>query len=111
MTEQPMPKQQGKPTVSLPVRLTTGLQASQPVLSNYTVASVAQGLAYLDFGFVEPSLMAAIHQSLHQDKALPKLLEGRLTTRVVLPLEALLSLQQQLAHVVVGLQRKPIVRS
>jgi hypothetical protein len=111
MTEQPMPKQQGKPTVSLPVRLTTGLQASQPVLSNHAVATVSQGLAYLDFGFVEPTLMAARRQSLHQDKALPKRLEGKLTTRVVLPLEALLSLQQQLAQVVVGLQRKLVVRS
>ena len=111
MAEQSITKPHNRRPVSLPIRLTTGSQNHQPALSDYTFASVAQGLAYVDFGFVEPSLMGAMHQSVHQGKALPKHLEATLTTRVVLPLETLLRFQQQLAKVVMGLQRKPTAQS
>jgi hypothetical protein len=104
-------KPESEGTVSLPIRLTTAPHVNQPALSNYTCASVAQGLAYVEFGFIEPSLMSAIHQNVQQGNALPKHLEGKLTTRVVLPLDGLLRLQQQLAKLVMKLQGQPIVRS
>jgi len=66
---------------------------------------VAQGIAYLDFGFIEPAALAAVVREAQQGKAMPKSLEGTLVRRVALPLEALLRLQQQVQQVVQGLRR------
>ena len=107
MTDQSATTETNERTMTMPIRLRTGQEENQPALANYTHASVAQGLAYVDFGFVEPSLLGAIRQSARQGEVLPKHLEVTLTTRVALPLDALVRLQQQLAQVVMGLQRKP----
>ena len=107
MTELSTTKKTKERTITIPICLKTGHAANQPSLANYTHASLAQGLAYVDFGFVEPSLIGAFRQSAREGEVLPKHVEGTCTTRVALPLDALLRLQQQLAQVVIGLQRKP----
>lgn len=97
--------------VSLNVKLTPGEQADQPVLANYTTVGVAQGMGYLDFGFIEPASLAAVVRRAQQDGDIPKTLDGTLAVRVALPLEALARLQQQLQQVVVGLRGKQDVKS
>ena len=96
-------QQTGKPT-ALNVQLVPRDHADQPVLANYSAAHVAQGIAYLDFGFIEPALLAAVARAAQANKPLPKAVQGRLASRVALPLDALVRLHQQLQQVLVGLR-------
>lgn len=111
MAEQSPTKQPNDRTVAMPVRLKADHETSQPAVANYTYVSVAQGLAYLDFGFLEPALMSTVLQRAQQGATLPSQLDGRVASRVALPLDALVRLHQQLTQVVKDLQRTPTVQS
>lgn len=104
MAEGTQSKQTGEKAVAVNVRLKPVGQADQPVLVNYTHVGLAQGLAYIDFGFLEPALLGAVAQRAQQGETLPKHLEGTRAARVALPLDALVRLQQQLQQVLVNLQ-------
>jgi hypothetical protein len=65
---------------------------------------VAQGIAYLDFGFIVPTLFAAIAKTANDDQAAPKGLEGTLVTRVAMRVDVLARLHQQIQQVLVGLR-------
>jgi hypothetical protein len=67
---------------------------------------VAQGIAYLDFGFIEPTLMATVFCSAQNGGHVPKNLEGTLAARVAMPLEVALPLRQQLQQVLAGFRRE-----
>jgi hypothetical protein len=47
-------------TIALKVRLKPSESAAHPRATNYTNVAVAQGIAHVDFGFIEPTLLAAI---------------------------------------------------
>ena len=49
-----------KKTLALNVRLKPIESSAHPRATNYTNVGVAQGIAYLDFGFIEPTLLGAI---------------------------------------------------
>ncbi len=104
-------KYQGEKAVAVSVRLKPVGQSDQPALVNYTHVGLAQGLAYVDFGFLEPALLSAVIQRVQQGEALPQHLEGARGARVALPLDALVRLHQQLTQVVKGLQRTPTAQS
>jgi len=86
------------------VKLTPVNQSDQPVSANYSTVGVAQGIAYLDFGFLEPAALGALARSVREGKEVPKSLDGKLVVRVALPLDVLQRLQQQLQQVVAGLR-------
>ncbi|MDF0673255.1 MAG: hypothetical protein P0120_02775 [Nitrospira sp.] len=96
-------------TIALNVRLKPSEPSAHPRAANYTNVGVAQGIAYLDFGFIEPALLAAIAKAAKNGQAAPKGLDGHLVTRVAMDLGALTRLQQQIQQVLVGLRdaRKP----
>ena len=79
-------KHQGRKAVAVNVRLKPVGQFNQPALVNYTHVGLAQGFAYVDFGFLEPALLSAIIQRVQQGEALPPRLEGARAARVALPL-------------------------
>ena len=60
------------PTIALNVRLKLSESSAHPRATNYTTVGVAQGIAYLDFGFIEPSLLAAIAKRAKEGQARPK---------------------------------------
>lgn len=91
-------------TVALNVRLVPREQSDQPVLANYSAVSLAQGLAYVEFGFIEPALLGAVGRAVRDGKTMPKGVQGKLASRVALPLDALVRLEQQLRQVIIGLQ-------
>lgn len=74
------------------------------VLANYSTAHVAQGIAYLDFGFIEPAVLGAVARAVQAKKPLPKAVQGQLASCVAMPLDALVRLHQQVQHVLVGLR-------
>ncbi|MDH4187908.1 MAG: hypothetical protein OEV08_13020 [Nitrospira sp.] len=96
-------KAQGK-ALPLNVRLKAGEASARPLASNYTNVGVAQGIAYLDFGFIEPAALAAIAKTAKDGQPAPKGLDGHLVTRVAMPLDSLVRLHQQIRQVLVGLR-------
>jgi hypothetical protein len=91
-------------TIALNVRLKPSDSSAHPRAANYTNVGVAQGIAYLDFGFIEPALLAAIAKAAKDSQAAPKGLDGHLVTRVAMDVGALARLQQQIQQVLVGLR-------
>ena len=98
-------------TIALNVRLKPSESSAHPRAANYTNVAIAQGIAYLDFGFIEPTFLAAIAKTAKEGQAAPKGLEGHLVTRVAMDIGALARLQQQIQQVLVSLgtgrQQKP----
>jgi len=91
-------------TIALNVRLKPSEPSAHPRATNYTNVGVAQGIAYVDFGFIEPTQLAAIAKTAKDDQAAPKGLDGVLVTRVAMGLDVLARLQQQMQQVLVSLR-------
>jgi hypothetical protein len=67
------------------------------------VVGVAQGIAYLDFWFIEPTLLATLAKTAKDGQAAPKGLEGALVTRVAMSVDVLARLHQQIQQVLVSM--------
>lgn len=91
-------------TISLNVRLKPSEPSAHPHTVNYSNVGVAQGIAYMDFGFIEPAVLAAIVKTAKDGQAAPKGLDGHLVTRVAMGVDVLARLQQQIQQVLVGLR-------
>lgn len=76
--------------------------SSHPRATNYTNVGVAQGIAYVDFRFIEPTLLAVIAKTAKDGQAAPKGLEGAQVTRVAMGVDELARLHQQIQQVLVG---------
>lgn len=93
---------QAKP-VGLGIKLVPVAQSDQPVLSNLTMVNVSPGMAFIDFGFLEPGLLAALPRMARSGGKLPERLNGKLAVRVALGFDSLANLHQQLGQVLKGL--------
>jgi len=92
-------------TIALNVRLKPSEPSAHTRATNYTNVGVAPGIAYLDFGFIEPGLLAAIAKTAKKDgQAAPKGLDGTFVTRVAMGVDVLARLHQQIQQVLVGLR-------
>lgn len=91
-------------TIALNVRLKPSESSAHPRAANYTNVGVAQGIAYLDFGFIEPALLAVIAKAAKNGQASTKGLDGHLVTRVAMDVGSLTRLHQQIQQVLIGLQ-------
>ena len=91
-------------TIALNVRLKPSESSAHPRAANYTNVGVAQGIAYVDFGFIEPTLLAAVAKTAKNGQAAPKGLEGHLVTRVAMSVDVLARLHQQIQQVLVSLR-------
>ena len=91
-------------TIELNVRLKPSESSAHPRATNYTNVAVAQGIAYLDFGFIEPRLLAAIAKTAKDGQTAPKGLEGALVTRVAMSVDVLARLHQQIQQVLVTMR-------
>ena len=96
-------KPAAKPTAaeskSLGIRLVPVENSDQPVVANYCSINVAPGMAFIDFGFLEPGMLAALPRVARQGGKLPERLNGKLAVRVALGYDALANLHQQLGQV------------
>ena len=91
-------------TIALNVRLKPSESSAHPRAANYSNVAVAQGIAYLDFGFIEPQLLAAIAKTAKNGQAAPKGLDAHLVSRVAMDVGALARLQQQIQQVLGGMR-------
>ena len=99
-----MPETGTEKALPLNVRLKPSDASAHPHMANYSNVGVAQEIAHLDFGFIEPTVLAAIAQTAKDGQAAPKGLDGHLVTRVAMPLDGLVRLHQQIRQVLVGLR-------
>lgn len=79
-------------SVTLGVRLTPVDNSDQPVFANYTNVHATPGTAFIDFVFLEPSVLA----SLPRVEKVPETINGKLVVRVAMAPDALLNLARQL---------------
>lgn len=105
MSEEAM-AERNENVVALNVKLTPVENSDQPVSVNYTTVGVAQGIAYLDFGFIEPAMLAMLARTARDGKTIPDSLDGKLVVRVAMGLDVLQRLHQQIQHVLIGLRGK-----
>ena len=91
-------------TIALNVRLKPSEPSAHPRATNYTNVGVAQGIAYVDFGFIEPTLLAAIAKTAKDGQAAPKGLKGTLVTRVAMGVDVLARLHQQIQQVLANMR-------
>ena len=91
-------------TIALNVRLKPSESSAHPRATNYTNVGVAQGIVYLDLGFIEPALLGAIARTTKDGQAAPKAIDGQLVTRVAMGVDVLARLHQQIQQVLVGLR-------
>jgi hypothetical protein len=93
---------QAKPA-GLGLKLVPVADSDQPVVSNLTTVSVAPGLVFIDFGFIEPNLLAALPRMARLGGKMPERISGKLAVRVALGFDSLATLHQQLGQVLKGL--------
>ena len=107
-----IPKAQDKPVkeaaqeqkaVGMGIRLAPVNNSDQPVVANYTALNVSPGMVFVDFGFLEPGMLAALPRVAKQGGKLPERLNGKLAVRVVMGYDAIANLHQQLGRVLAGL--------
>jgi hypothetical protein len=91
-------------TIQFNVRLKPSEASAHPLATNYTNVSVAQGIAYVDFSFIEPALLGAIAKTAKNGQAAPKGLDGHLVTRVAMGVDVLARLHQQIQQVLVSMR-------
>ncbi len=90
--------------IPLKVSLKPSESSAHPLATNYTNVGVAQGIAYVDFGFIEPALLGAIAKMAKDGQAEPKGLEGHLVTRVAMGVDVFARLHQQIQQVLVTMR-------
>jgi hypothetical protein len=93
-------------TIGLSVRLTPVGDSDQPVVANYSAVNVSPGIAYIDFGFIEPGLLSALPRLVQEGTKLPENINCKLASRVALGFDALTNLHQQLTQVLTNLQQQ-----
>jgi hypothetical protein len=80
------------------VRLSGDSPAAQPVFSNYSAAVTTSGLVLIDFGFLEPAMLAALSRAARAGGKIPGEVNGRLAARVALAPETARALHAQLGR-------------
>lgn len=86
------------------VRLAPVDNSDQPVLANYVSVNLSPGMAFIDFGFIEPGLLAAIPRVAKEGGKLPQSVNGKLAVRVAMGHDGLAGLHQQIGRVLTALR-------
>lgn len=90
---------------TLGLRLTPVNNSDQPVVANTCSIQLAPGMAYIDFGFIEPGMLAALPRMAQQGGKMPEQISGKLAVRVVLGFDGLVNLQQQVTRAMAELTK------
>jgi hypothetical protein len=90
--------------IALNVRLKPSEPSAHLQAANYTNVGIAQGIAYLNFGFTQSPLLAALVMTAKDGLAAPKGLDGTPVARMAMGVEVLARLHQQIQEVSVGLR-------
>ena len=86
-------------TMAMNARLKARESSAHPRATNYTNVGVSQSIAYLDFDFIEPTLLAAIAKMATDRLAAPKGVDGRFFAHVAISVDVLARLQELIQQV------------
>jgi hypothetical protein len=92
-----------KRPAAMGIRLAPVGDSDQPVVANYTTLNISPGMVFVDFGFLELGMLAALPRVAKQGGKLPERLNGKLAVRVAMGYDAMANLHQQLGRVLAGL--------
>ncbi len=101
--KQDKPENQEK-TVGFNIRFTPVDNSDQPVLTNITRLNAAPGMAFVDFGFIEPMALSQISRLIQTGGKVPETLTCKLAVRVAMGFDTLAALHQQIGKVLGSLQ-------
>jgi hypothetical protein len=93
---------------ALGIRLVPVENSDQPVFANFCSINTASGVAFLDFGFLEPGMVTALPRVARAGGKLPESVNGKLAVRVALGYDALAQLHQQIGQVIGRLQARAV---
>lgn len=96
-------------TIALSVRFNPSESSAHPCMTNCANVVVAQGIAYVDFGFIEPTMLAKVMVDSQNGQALPEQVEGKLVVRVSLGLDVLARLQHQMQQVFLSMRQAQVM--
>lgn len=101
------------PTIAFHVILKPSDSSAHPLAANHTNVALVQGIACVDFGFIEPALLAGIAKTAREKQATPPTVEGHLVTRVAMDVGVLARLRNQIEQVLgsVGAAQKPQLKA
>lgn len=94
-----------EPSAPRQVRLHLVERSDHPTMANFSTVVVTRGIAYLDFGFIEPALLGALARSVEGGQPAPQIVDGHRVARVAMPLDRLVGLHQQIQQVLLRLKR------
>ena len=103
-TTQATPATDAQSPIRMAVRLTPANNSDQPVLANYSNINITPGMAFIDFGFIEPSLLNALPRAAKRGGKMPERIDAKLAVRVAMGYDGLAGLHQQIGRVLAGLQ-------
>jgi hypothetical protein len=86
------------------IRLVAAGNSDQPVFANLTSTHAGTGVAFVDFGFLDPNALGEISRLARSGTKVPEQLNGRLAVRVALGLDTLAQLHQQIGQVLQALR-------
>ena len=92
--------------VGMGIRLAPVDNSDQPVVANYTALNISPGMVFVDFGFLEPGMLAALPRVAKEGGKLPERLNGKLAVRVAMGYDALSNLHQQLGRVLASVNQQ-----
>ena len=91
-------------TKQMSVRLVPVGNSDQAIVANYSSINLAPSMAFVDFGFLEPAVLAALPRLARSGGKMPEKLNGRLAVRVAMGYDSIAGLHQQLGEVLKGLK-------
>jgi len=86
------------------VRLAPVNNSDQQVVENRAAVNVAPGMVFLEFGFIEPNLLAALPRAAKQGGKLPQTVNGKLAVRAAMGYDRFVGLHQQNGGVLTALR-------
>ena len=102
------PSSTGKRPVS--IRLAPVEGSDQPVFANHCSINISPGVAFIDFGFIEPGMLGALPRVQRSGGKLPERIDGILAVRVAMGYDAIAYLHQQIGPVLKGLREAQAAR-
>lgn len=78
------------------IRMQQGEQAGQPIYANFASTQLGQGVVIIDFGFLDPQMVAAINRLARSGEKTPDTVAAKMVCRMALSIESANNLMQQL---------------
>jgi hypothetical protein len=98
--------EQTKKMEPLSVRLWASEQSGHPRFANYTYVGIANEVACLDFGFIEPASLAGAARHAKNGSGAAKNLDGTAVSRVDMGLRVFQQLHRQINNIMITLKAK-----